>query len=112
MYDCPVINNHRLEAARVKFLNAVKKHLKCKSLDPKFSIEFDHDIFRYVFKNKGFPSNLPGATMMHKDDFERMMLPSSWYYSLNKQGEGHSVESPVRAKPVLKKIVKGLYYKQ
>lgn len=109
MYDSPVIDDNRLEAVRVKFLNAVKKHLKCKSLDPQFSIEFEHDIFRHIFKNKGSPSNLPGATMLVKNDFERMMLPSSWHYSLNKQGEGHSIEFPVRAKPVLKRSTKDYF---
>ena len=44
--------------------------------------------------------------MLVKNDFERMILPSSWHYSLNKQGEGHSIEFPVRAKLVLKRSTK------
>ena len=103
MYDNPEIDGKRLEAVAIKFLNAVKRHLKCKTLDPKFTIEFDHDIFRYIFRDKGLPSSLPGATLLAKNDFERMMLPCSWHYTLNKHGEGHSIEFPVRAKPVLKR---------
>jgi hypothetical protein len=103
LYDNPEIDGKRLEAVAIKFLNAVKRHLKCKTLDPKFTIEFDHDIFRYIFRDKGLPSSLPGATLLAKNDFERMMLPCSWHYTLNKHGEGHSIEFPVRAKPVLKR---------
>jgi hypothetical protein len=45
--------------------------------------------------------------MLYQDDFERMMLLSSWHYSLNKHhGEGRSIEFPVRAKPVLKRSTK------
>ena len=61
----------------------------------KFSIKFQHDVFRYIFKNKGFPSNLPGATMLVKYGFKKMMLPSSWHYTLNK--EGHPIKFNVRA---------------
>jgi hypothetical protein len=106
LYDSQDIDGKRLEAVALKFLNAVKRHLKCKTLDPKFSIEFDHDIYQYIFRDKGLPSNLPGATLFSKNDFERMMLPFSWHYSLNKYGEGHSIEFPVRAKPVLKRSTK------
>lgn len=103
MYDYPEVDVKRVEAVSIKFLNAVKRYLKCKSLDTKLSIEFDHNVYRHIFSDKGLPSRLLGATLLAKDDFERMMLPCSWYYALNKHGEGHSVEFSIRAKPVLKR---------
>ena len=33
---------------------------------------------------------------------DRMELPPSWYYYLNKNGEGQAVEFPVRVNPVLR----------
>lgn len=74
-----------------------------------FTVECDHDIFRYLVREKGYPSNVSGATMLDKDDFVQFMLPSSWYYTLNKDGDGYSVEFPVRAKPVLKRSRKDFF---
>ena len=88
---------------RTKFLSAVKRQLKSKVLDPLFTMEFGHDIFRYIFKDKGSPCNVPASVMLYKEDFERMRLPASWHYTLDKDGEGHSVEFPIRAKSILKR---------
>ena len=68
-------------------------------------MEFRHDVYRYIFRNKGLPSRIPGAILLQKEDFQRMMLPSTWSYTLDKRGEGQSVEFPVRAKPVLKRSI-------
>ncbi len=92
----------RLEVTSQRFLTAVKKQLKSKSLVPQFATQFDHDIFRYVFKDKGTPSNISGAIMLNKTDFERMLLPDTWHYTLKENGEGYAIEFPIRAKSVLK----------
>ena len=44
--------------------------------------------------------------MLNKEDFDRMQFPSSWYYYLNKNGEGQAVEFPIRVKPVLRRSLK------
>ena len=72
-------------------------------MDPIFTVEMDHDIFRYLFNGKGKPSNCRGAVLLDKKDFERMQLNESWWYCLNRNGEGSKVDFPLRAKAVLRK---------
>lgn len=106
MYENPEIESNRIEHFKIKFLQAVKSKLRSSSLDPLFTVECEHDIFRYLVRGKGYPSNVRGATMLEKDDFTRFALPSAWFYTLNKFGDGYRVEFPVRAKPVLKRSSK------
>ena len=85
------------------FMHGVKAKLKSKLMDPSLTIECDHDLFRYLFANKGCPSNVPGAFMLHKDDFHNVALPKSWHYTLKKDGDGYCTDFPVRAKAIMKK---------
>ena len=103
LYDNPGIETDRIEQFKIKFLQQVKSKLQSKSLDPMLTVECDHDMFRYLVRGKGYPSDVPGATMLDKDDFVRFMFPSSSYYALNKLGDGYCMEFPVSAKPVLKR---------
>jgi hypothetical protein len=79
LYDNPEIDGKRLEAVAIKFLNAVKRHLKCKKHWTQSSqlnlIMIYSDISSGTCK--GLPSSLPGATLFAKNDFEWMMLPCS-----------------------------------
>lgn len=106
LYDSPEVAPERLTKARAEFLSGLKLKLKSKSVDPMMTCNCDHDIFRYIFNNKGYPSELRGAIMLDKEDFSRFLLPTSWYYCLDKSGEGREVEFPVRAKLHLKKSTK------
>jgi hypothetical protein len=106
LYENPEIETNRIVHFKIKFLQEVKSKLRSKSLDPMFTVECDHDIFRYLVRGKGYPSNVPGATMLDKDDLVRFALPSSWFYTLDKFGDGYCVEFPVRAKPVLRRSSK------
>ena len=62
LYDNPAPSSERVEDVMVRFIAGVKGKLKSRSNDPHFCIEFDHDIFRYIFNGKGYPSNITGAT--------------------------------------------------
>ena len=43
--------------------------------------------------------------MLNKEDFDRMQFPSSWYYYLNKNGEGQvSNKSETSAEKVTKTL--------
>ncbi len=44
--------------------------------------------------------------MLNKIDFERMLLPDTWHYTLKENGEGYAIEFPIRAKSVLKRLNK------
>ena len=106
LYDNPVLEASRIDNFAVKFQLAIKAKLKSKCLDPRIVVECEHDVYRYIFNGKGSQSNVPGATMFEKEDFERMMLPDSWFYTLNKHGDGHCVDFPIRIKPILRKSTK------
>lgn len=83
----------------LKFMHVVKAKLRSKLMDPNLTVECDHDVFRYLFGKKDCPSRVPGATMLNKDDFVDLTLPSSW----------HCIEFPVRAKSVLRRTKKDYF---
>ena len=101
-YTEPTIEGWRLEAAAAAFVEAVLGILKCKSVRVSFNtyISIDHDIVRYIFKNKG--SIAPdGFNLYMKEDFSRFCLPPFWYYFFDELGEGVSVDFPVKLKTKL-----------
>ena len=101
-YTEPTIEGWRLEAAAAAFVEAVLGILKCKSVRVSFNtcISIDHDIVRYIFKNKG--SIAPdGFNLYTKEDFSRFCLPPFWYYYFDELGEGVSVDFPVKLKTKL-----------
>lgn len=74
-YTEPTIEGWRLEAAAAAFVEAVLGILKCKSVCVSLNtyISIDHDIIRYIFKNKG--SIAPdGFNLYMKEDFSRFCL--------------------------------------
>ena len=105
LYDNPQPSSESVDEVAVKFISAIKGKLRSKSMDPIFTINMDHDISRYLFSGKGSPSNVSGAVLLEKNDFERMpLLTESWWYCLNRIGEGREVDFPLRAKPILRKF--------
>ena len=58
LYDNPQPSSERVDEVAVKFISAIKGKLRSKSMDPIFTIDMDHDIFRYLFSEKGYPSNV------------------------------------------------------
>jgi hypothetical protein len=44
--------------------------------------------------------------LLDKEDFARMLILPSWYYSLDKYGEGQALEFPIWAKSALKRSPK------
>lgn len=65
-------------------------------------LEFDLDLFRWVFHKKG--KNLVGGWLLcEESDFERLNLPVGWYERENKLGGSVSIQFPVRVKGVLRR---------
>ena len=98
LYNNPIIQQERIQKIMIGFLSGIKAKLK--------SLDCDNDVFCYLFKGRGCTSNVTAAVTLNKEDFDRMQFPSSWYYYLNKNGEGQAVEFPIRVKSVLRRSLK------
>ena len=81
-----------------KLMHNVKAKLVSKVMDPNLTIKCDHDVFRYLFANKGCPSKVRGAIMLNEDDLDNLVLPKYWHYTLNKDGDGYCIDFPVSGK--------------
>ena len=98
----PNIADCRLETAAATFLEAVLGILKCKSTRVIYttSVNIDHDIVRYIFRNKGAAAP-DGFMLYEKDDVCRLCLPSFWYYYFDELGQGVAIDFPVKLKTKL-----------
>lgn len=88
----------RLDAATHKLLFEVQKKLsntkRCNGL---IRVEFELDLFRWIFHKKG--SKIDGGWLLcDEPDFERMRLPSGWYVRETKLGGAVQIQFPVRVK--------------
>ena len=84
-------------------MEAVLSVLKCKAVKVTYSAvaSIDHDVMRYVFKNKGIVAADGKCMFYEKDDFSRFILPKYWYYYLSELGIGIAVDFPIKLKTVL-----------
>ena len=78
LYNNPMIQPERIQKTMFGFFSGIKVKLKSKSVDPNLSLDCDHDVFHYLFKDRGYKSNVTGAVMLNKEDFDKMELPPSW----------------------------------
>ena len=76
---------------------ALLDHLKSKSILPT-CFSFRHDVFKYLFKNRGSKSNDKGHILLEKQDFYRCNFPSSWYQLVDSIGDGVEIDFPVKAR--------------
>ncbi|CAB4031576.1 Hypothetical predicted protein, partial [Paramuricea clavata] len=76
---------------------AILDNLKSKSVFPTV-VNFRHDVFRYLFKDRGVESEDGRHLLLNRDDFSRCKLPPEWDQLLDRLGNGTKVEFPVKAK--------------
>jgi hypothetical protein len=76
---------------------AILDNLKSKSVLPTV-VNFRHDVFRYLFKDRGVESEDGRHLLLNRDDFSRCKLPQDWDQLLDRLGNGTKVEFPVKAK--------------
>ena len=92
-------------AGRDMLHTAILENLKSKSILPTL-VNFRHDVFRYLFKNKGVKSEDGRHLLLEKDDFDRCHLPQQWDQILDRLGNGTRVEFLVKAKLFLSRSPK------
>ena len=78
-------------------------HLRSKhgDSDTATSIEMKHDVFRYLFRDKGRASRRKGWFEYDFDDFSRCHLPQLWGKFVDQLGDGKRIFFPVLARPFL-----------
>ena len=76
---------------------AILENLASRSMLPT-KICFRHDVFQYLFNNKGTNSDDGRYPFLIKEDFVRCMLPQQWDQLLDGLGNGAKVAFPVKTR--------------
>lgn len=64
-------------------------HARLKRRNPQFSMSVESDVFRFVFGDIK-------SMLCQKNDFDKLNLPSNWFYVLNQDGSGRKLKFPVK----------------
>ncbi len=99
-YENPQISDQRIEQGSRNFYEAIARTLKGKSSAP-VDVYIDLDVQRWLWKDKGTPSQHKGYTLYENAGFCRLSLPRTWWYYLDKNGEGRAISFPIKMKPIL-----------
>ena len=90
-----------METAGKDFHQAIMTSLKGKSFAP-VDVRMELDVYRFIFRGKGVPSEHKGYQMYNKADFARFStLPESWWYILDENGQGSAIDFPLKMKAAL-----------
>lgn len=87
--------------ASSQFACGVTSALRSRRSAPVY-VTIDLDVWRYVVFRKGVPSEHRGHHLFEMEGFGKFKyLPENWWYNLNGDGNGISVDFPLKAKPIL-----------
>ena len=89
------INPHRLSSAAKTFEDIIQNRLKPGNRCHSVSSRFDLDIYRYCFQTD------ETVLLNLADDFSRLPLTESWNYRINSNGQGLTIDFPIRLSPRL-----------
>ena len=67
-----------------------------------FSVDFNFDVFRFLFGNKGRTPSKGKGLLYDKSDFASEFFHKDWDMVLDRLGDGCRVEFPVQLRPVIK----------
>lgn len=65
------------------------------------SLEFRHDVFKFLFKGKGRQAEERNWTLFEENEFARCKLPSNWGCLYDKHGDGTRIRFPVKMRKFL-----------
>lgn len=84
---------------RMRF--ALLEALKHKGPEQKVSLEFRHDVFKYLFCGKGRTAAEKNWTLLEETDFNKCKLPINWSCIFDSHGDGIMVRFPVKVRKYL-----------
>ena len=67
-----------------------------------FSVDFNFDVFRFLFKDKGRTPSKGQGLLYDKNDFASEFFHKDWDVVLDRLGDGCRVEFPVQLRPIVK----------
>ena len=86
----------RIEQASRNFFHCITKALKGRSPNISADAQIDLDIQRWFWKGKGVLSLHRGCKLYERKDFCNLSLPETWWYFLDKNGEGRAIDFPIK----------------
>ena len=96
-YVNPLPSSESLSDGRDALHCALLEHLKSKSTLP-ITFCFRHDVFNFLFKDRGTKSNDRGHRLLEKRDFDRCHFPENWYQLIDGIGDGLQIDFPVKVR--------------
>lgn len=75
--------------------------LRHKSPEQRITMEFRHDVFKYLFHSKGRKSPEKNWTLFEEGDFSKWQLPNQWNCVFDKHGDGYRMRFPVKMRTLL-----------
>ena len=90
------IDQHRLESAASVLEDAVQERLKRGNRSNTTIIRFDHDLFRYCFRND------KEVRIESVNEFDKLPLCENWNYRIDKNGTGLKIKFPILLTPKLR----------
>lgn len=87
----------------------VLENLASKSMSPTI-IPFRHDVFQYLFREKGKKSQDLGNLLWEKQDFSRCSFPSDWDKLLDSLGDRVKIDFPVKTRLFILRSPKKPYF--
>ena len=82
---------------RVSLLGALQQ----KSSAQCISLEFRHDVFKYLFNGKGRPAQEKNWQLYEENGFSTCKLSSNWSCLFDKHGDGVKIMFPVKIRKFL-----------
>ena len=79
----------------------VLESLRGKGVLQTATLEFRHDVFRFLFRNKCPNATNKSWTLYNSEDFSAPFWPSSWDSFYNQHGEGYRIAYPVKMRILL-----------
>ena len=76
---------------------AILENIASRSVSPTI-VPFRHDVFQYLFKDKGKASKDHGYILFEKKDFERCSFPREWDTLVDNLGDGLKIDFPVKVR--------------
>ena len=100
-YEDPPITNDRLQVPSLQFSCGITGALWSNRSVPVY-VTIDLDVWRRIVFEKGVTSEHCVHHLYQKDDFHKFKyLPGNWWYNLDGDGNGISVDFLLKAKPML-----------
>ena len=85
------------------FLSALHRSLSLGTIRfCKFKVDFRHDSFNFLFKNKGARPTAGRGLLFCQEVFDNHYFKEYWFVCFDRLGNGCTVDFPIRLEPVLK----------